>query len=165
MCDQLHIHHLFFCFGNRWWSCISSAVFLPCTAYFTPCKTSLGFVIYTPTAPLPGLLSLRDCFDGKKKIHHISMHSIQINSPSRSQSVCFPSGCSKIPLLIFFPEHGHFTNTEIFVKCPHHARLSSFVLCLFLSLCLKLYKSLSYHPSYHGPNMRLCFHSLARFLH
>lgn len=84
-CDQLHIHQLFFCFGNRWWSCISSVVFLPCTTYFTPCKTSIGFVIYTPTAPLPGLLSLRDCFDGEKNPSYF--HALHTNQFTFSQSI------------------------------------------------------------------------------
>lgn len=125
--------------------CCFLAVSTPRTAYFTPCKTSLGFVIYTPTAPFPGLLSLRDCCDGEKKIHHISMHSIQINSPSRSQSVCFLQAAPKSLLW------SSSLNTVIFrtqkASSSVHIILGLLPLCsLFLSLCLNLYKSLS-NPS------------------
>lgn len=82
---------------------------------------------------------------GKKNPSYF--HALHTNQFTFSQSISMlPSGCSKIPPLIFFLEHSHFPNTESFVKCPHHTWLASFMLCLFLSLCLNLYKSLS-NPS------------------
>lgn len=132
------------------------------TAYFTPCKTSLGFVIYTPPTPFPGLLSLRDCCDGKKKIQKKSpsyFHAPHTNQFTFSQSISmFPSGCSKILPLIFFPEHSHFFFQHrklCQVSTPCLGCLLSFP---FVSTSIKACQT---HPSYHSPNPRCDFPSLS----
>ncbi len=127
------------------------------TAYFTPCKTSLGFVIYTPPAPFPGLLSFRDCCDEKKENPEKNpsyFHPPHTNQFTFSQSISMlPSGCFKIPPLIFFPEHSHFSQhrklRQVSAPC-----LGCFLPFPFVSTSIKACQT---HPSYHIPNPRVTF--------